>query len=131
VDSECILDQKAALDRYDPFRTPFIYDAHSTSTNKLGFKGGVIQTPTYLTRAESYDARPCTLRACPDCTDMYDDYGFAVAERNQYMDQGQTVLQVTAAKEEVSRERLERSGRSDLRLRIETPSVVCLQSPER
>ncbi|RMY70995.1 hypothetical protein D0863_05427 [Hortaea werneckii] len=80
LDCECLIDQKATLDRY----TPFPRDAKGiTSTNKLGFHSGVLSKPTDSNQGELFDR----LEKDKDQTDLYDDSKFDIDLRNQFINQ--------------------------------------------
>ncbi|OTA32991.1 hypothetical protein BTJ68_07163 [Hortaea werneckii EXF-2000] len=80
LDCECLIDQKATLDRY----TPFPRDAKGiTSTNKLGFHSGVLSKPTDSNQGELFDR----LEKNKDQTDLYDDSKFDIDLRNQFISQ--------------------------------------------
>ncbi|RMY23483.1 hypothetical protein D0867_02023 [Hortaea werneckii] len=75
LDCECVIDQKATLDRYTPFTTRDVKGA--TSSNKLGFHSG----PTDSNQGELFDK----LGKDKDQTDMYDDSKFDIDLRTQFM----------------------------------------------
>ncbi|KAI7587445.1 hypothetical protein KC343_g19120, partial [Hortaea werneckii] len=80
LDCECLIDQKATLDRY----TPFPRDAKGiTSTNKLGFHSGVLSKPIDSNQGELFDR----LEKNKDQTDLYDDSKFDIDLRKQFINQ--------------------------------------------
>ncbi|KAI7161009.1 hypothetical protein KC349_g3100 [Hortaea werneckii] len=84
LDCECVIDQKATLDRYTPFTTRDVKGV--TSTNKLGFHSGVLSKPTDSNQSELFDK----LIKNKDQTDVYDDSKFDIDLRTQFI--GQTNL---------------------------------------
>ncbi|KAI6914539.1 hypothetical protein KC318_g3068 [Hortaea werneckii] len=79
LDCECVIDQKATLDRYTPFTTRDVKGA--TSMNKLGFHSGVLSKPTDSNQGELFDK----LGKDKDQTDIYDDSKFDIDLRTQFM----------------------------------------------
>ncbi|KAI6887824.1 hypothetical protein KC360_g1160 [Hortaea werneckii] len=80
LDCECIIDQKATLDRYIPLSSEEFKGI--SDTNKLGFHGGVISRPTDSEMGEHFDR----LKDKPDETDMYDDSKFDLNLRTQFVE---------------------------------------------
>ncbi|KAI7446462.1 hypothetical protein KC336_g1195 [Hortaea werneckii] len=81
LDCECIIDQKATLDRYTPSNTGEVKGV--TTTNKLGFHSGVLSKPTDSNQSELFDK----LGRDKDQSDMYDDSRFDIDLRTQFISQ--------------------------------------------
>ncbi|GAB1738692.1 hypothetical protein NU219Hw_g3489t1 [Hortaea werneckii] len=81
LDCECIIDQKATLDRYTPSTTGDVKGI--TTTNKLGFHSGVLSKPTDSNSSELFDK----LGKDKDQTDVYDDSKFDIDLRTQFIRQ--------------------------------------------
>ncbi|KAI7238071.1 hypothetical protein KC330_g2780 [Hortaea werneckii] len=80
LDCECIIDQKATLDRYTPLNSEEFIGV--SNTNKLGFHSGVISRPTDSQMGEHFDR----LKDKPNETDMYDDSKFDLKLRTQFVE---------------------------------------------
>ncbi|KAI7284241.1 hypothetical protein KC345_g2428 [Hortaea werneckii] len=81
LDCECIIDQKATLDRYTPSTTGEVKGV--TTINKLGFHSGVLSKPTDSNQSELFDK----LGRDKDQTDIFDDSRFDIDLRTQFMSQ--------------------------------------------
>ncbi|KAI7089150.1 hypothetical protein KC356_g2674 [Hortaea werneckii] len=98
LDCECVVDQKATLDRYIPLNSEEVRGV--STTNKLGFHGGVVARPTDPEVGEHFDR----LKYTPDETDMYDDSKFDLDLRLRFVEQ--TAL-LTSSKDIEDEEQIE------------------------
>lgn len=79
VDCECIIDQKAALDRFHPTNSDESMGV--TGTNKLGFHTGTIARPTDSNPWERFDKPVHESNG----TEIYDDSSFDLNRRSAFL----------------------------------------------
>lgn len=95
LDCECVIDQKAALDRAVlPSGKEMAHDGFSAE-NKLGFGSGVISTPSEANGDETFDVAKCNAPGCTQCTDMFDDSSFDLDARTKYVHEEALLERVT------------------------------------